>query len=198
MAETVSAETKERIRRAAVEAMQTDAVQLLSMVDVAKRAGVTKSSLYKAYRSKYEMFADAAQLVMIETIREGIEAAVEHEGDDPLDVLRAVLAAVYRVGRDQSFAHAYLVGMFPLVHHEVVSDEVLEGVEALRNEARSRLRRRVVDAIEGGSLSGDPDKMLEVCMIGAFGYVGTSLEDEEILEPEEFADAMIAALRSFS
>ena len=194
MPEQVSEETKGRVVREAADAVETTPVRALSMQDIAERAGVSKSAIYKAYGSKHELFADACAVVLAEQIHD-IASDVD-ESSPPLEIIRTVLAGMFAIGREYPYAAGYLTGMLPLVQHAGVDEIVLERTEAVQQDARHRLRHRLAAAVDSGDLAGDLDKMTEFCVITMFGYVGESMADREMIDPDEFADMVIASLQS--
>ena len=99
------------------------------------------SSIYKAYGSKYELFAEASRRILVEQVTEVAEEL--DEAAAPLERLRTVLSGMFRVGRDEPFAAAYLFGMFPLLHHGEVDQKVRELIDHVDTEVRRRLRHRV-------------------------------------------------------
>lgn len=192
MAESVSDETRERITVEAARAVRAAPVSALSVQQVAEAAGVTSSSIYKAYSSKYELFAEASRRVLVEqvvAIAEGVDEAAP-----PLERLRQVLTGLFHVGRDEPFPAAYLYGMFPLLHHKEVDDAVQEKIDHVDAEVRRRLRHRIVDALDAGALAGDPDELVELCAVATFGYLGMAVNHDEPVAPETFADFVLAGL----
>lgn len=192
MAESVSAETRERITLAAVRAVRAAPVTALSVQQVAEAAGVTTSSVYKAFSSKYELFAVACRRVLVEQVVE-VARGVD-EAAPPLQRLRQVLAGLFAVGRAEPFPTAYLYGMFPLLQHKEVDDSVRREVDEVEAELRARLRHRIADAVEAGDLAGDPDDLAAICATAAFGYLGMAVHGATPVAPEAYADFVVRGL----
>ena len=161
--------------------MRSEPVNAISVQRVADAAGVTSSSIYKAYASKYEPFAEASRRVLIDQVGEVAESV--DESAPPADRLRQVLADLMAVCSEQPFAVAYLYGMFPLLHHAEVASTVREHVAAVDDDVRDRLRRRVGDAVEAGVLTGEVDELVELCRLAAFGYLGAAVHGEPTIAP---------------
>jgi AcrR family transcriptional regulator len=93
-------ETSERILDAAVEAALVHGLTRLSVADVAKRAGISRPTLYKRYPSKEALVAEA---IMREAalVIEAVEAAVADvdRGAGPKAALRAGVATALTVLR---------------------------------------------------------------------------------------------------
>lgn len=192
MAETVSEATRERITEAAAQAVRYAPVATLTVADVAEAAGVTNSSIYKAYSNKYELFAEASRRVLVAQIGE-VAGSVD-ESRPPEERLRQVLVDLFRVCSEQPFAVAYLYGLFPLMHHGDVASDMRARVEHVDDEVRARLRHRMVDVIEAGDLTGDPDTLTELCRISAFGYLGDAVHGGLRIDAETFARFVLAGL----
>lgn len=192
MAETVSEATRERITEAAAQAVRHAPVASLTVADVAEAAGVTSSSIYKAYSNKYELFAEASRRVLVAQI--GEVAGTVDESVRPLDRLRHVLVELLRVCSEQPFALAYLYGLFPLVHHGDVAPEMQARVDHVDDEVRARIRHRIVDALEASDLRGDPDVLTELCRVSVFGYLGDAVHGDLPIPPDVFADFVLAGL----
>ncbi len=195
MAETVSAATHERITAAAVDAIRGSPVLALNVQDIAEAADVSTSAIYKAYGNKYELFAEASRVILMEQA----EAILSHVDDDaePIERLHQLLAGVFKIGRDQPFAAAYVFCTFPIVFHGDVDEAVGHRARDLRLYLVDGLRNHIGDAIEAGDLDGDADTMAELVAIDTFGYVGRSITVTERVSPDEFARFMIAGLRNF-
>ena len=192
MAETVSEATRERITAEAARLVRYEPVSTLSVARVAEAAGVTNSSIYKAYASKYELFAEASRRVMVDQVGEVAEAV--DESASPEERLRQVVAGMLQVCSDEPFAVAYLYGLFPLLHHAEVDESVRDEVAHVDDEVRVRLRHRVDAVMAGGALSGDPDDLVEECRLAVFGYLGEAVHGEHRLEPEVFAAFVLRGL----
>ena len=192
MAETVSEATRERITVEAARLVRYEPVSTLSVARVAEAAGVTNSSIYKAYASKYELFAEASRRVMVDQVGEVAESV--DEGASPEERLRQVVAGVLQVCSDEPFAVAYLYGLFPLLHHAEIDESVREEVALVDDEVRARLRHRVDAVMTGGALAGDPDDLVEECRLAVFGYLGEAVHGAHRLEPAAFADFVLRGL----
>ena len=192
MAETVSAATRERITAEAARLVRFEPVSTISVQEVARAAGVTSSSIYKAYASKYELFAEASRRVLVAQVTEVAEAV--DESSAPIERLRQVLGELLAVCSEQPFALAYLYGMFPLLHHAEVDDAVRDEVARVDEEVRVRLRHRVVDAVGDGALAGDPDQLVELCRLAAFGYLGEAVHGGHDVAPADYATFVLRGL----
>ncbi|MEZ5145343.1 MAG: TetR/AcrR family transcriptional regulator [Acidimicrobiales bacterium] len=147
MAESVSDETRERITAEAARAVRAAPVSALSVQQVARAAGVTSSSIYKAYSSKYELFAEASRRVLVEqvvAIAEGVDEAAP-----PLERLRQVLTGLFHVGRDEPFPAAYLYGMFP-------SCTTRRSTTPSRRRSTTSTPRSAVASVTGSSTPSTP------------------------------------------
>ena len=192
MVESVSSDTRERITRAAAAAVRKAPVAVLSVQEVAEAAGVTSSSIYKAYSSKYELFAEASRRVMIEqvvTIAETVDTSAA-----PIDRLHQVIAGLARVGRDDPFPAAYLYGMFTVLHHDDVDPVVQEKIEHVNSEVRARLRHRIEEAIQAGELVAEAEEAVDFCTVASFGYLGTSANGGVPPDPDDFARFVVRGI----
>jgi AcrR family transcriptional regulator len=91
-------ETAGRILRAAVEAAAVHGVTRLSVLDVAKRAGLSRPTLYKHFPSKEVLVAAAVQreaATMAEAVRTVVDGI-----DDPQAALEAGILAALHLVRD--------------------------------------------------------------------------------------------------
>jgi AcrR family transcriptional regulator len=89
---------QDRILRAAVEAATLHGLTRLSVADVAKRAGLSRPTLYKHYPSKDALVSAAVQREAETTI--GVVRAVVDPIDDPADALRAGVLTALRLVRE--------------------------------------------------------------------------------------------------
>ena len=91
-------DARERILRAAVEAAAVHGVSRLSVADVAKRAGLSRPTLYKHFASRDDLVAAAvhreagAMVAAVDAVVEGI--------DDPRAALEAGVLSALRLVRD--------------------------------------------------------------------------------------------------
>ncbi len=195
MAESVSNETRERITLAAMEAVRRAPVRVLSIKEVADAAGVTSSSIYKAYSNKYELFAEASRRILVEqvvVIADGVD-----DSAPPAERLRQTIAGLARVGRNDPFPAAYLWGLYPMIHHRDVDDAVQEKIAHVDAEVRARFRHRIVEALEAGELAGDVDELVELCTVAAFGYLGSAaVSPAGLADPDAFAEFVIRGFGS--
>lgn len=89
---------QERILRAAIEAATLHGLTRLSVADVAKRAGLSRPTLYKHYPSKDALITAAVQREAETMI--GVVRAVVDPIDDPADALRAGVLTALRLVRE--------------------------------------------------------------------------------------------------
>jgi AcrR family transcriptional regulator len=89
---------QDRILRAAVEAATLHGLTRLSVADVAKRAGLSRPTLYKHYPSKDALVSAAVQREAETMI--GVVRAVVDPIDDPGDALRAGVLTALRLVRE--------------------------------------------------------------------------------------------------
>ena len=91
-------DTSERILQAAIEAAAVHGVTRLSVLDVAKRAGLSRPTLYKHFPSKDVLVAAAVQreaAAMAEAVRTVVDGI-----DDPHAALEAGILGALRLVRD--------------------------------------------------------------------------------------------------
>ena len=95
-------DTASRILTAAVDAAATFGIGRLTVGDVAKRAGVSRVTLYKHFCSKDELVAAAVAREADRMVAEvlAVDEDSANDGADPRTALERVLAAVLRVTRD--------------------------------------------------------------------------------------------------
>ena len=91
-------EVQERILRAAIEAATLHGITRLSVADVAKRAGLSRPTLYKHYPSK-DALITAAVKHEAETMIAAVRTIVDSIGD-PGDALRAGALTALRLVRE--------------------------------------------------------------------------------------------------
>lgn len=90
--------TRDRILEAGIEAASIHGITRLTVGDVAKRAGVSRPTLYKHFRSKEDLVAAAVAReadVMVLAVVDAVAPI-----DDPRLALEAAIAAVLRITRD--------------------------------------------------------------------------------------------------
>jgi AcrR family transcriptional regulator len=192
MAESVSPQTRERITEAAMSALRTAPVSALSVRQVAESAGVTTSSVYKAFSSKYELFAVASRQLLVEQVI-AVARGVD-ETAPPIQRLQQVLTGLFTVGRAEPFPTAYLFGMFPLLQHKDVDESVRRHVDEVVAEVHARLHQRIADAVASGDLIGDPDHLAALCATAAFGYLGMAVHSAPEVAPQRYAQFVVAGL----
>lgn len=91
-------DARERILRAAVEAAAIHGLSRLSVADVAKRAGLSRPTLYKQFESKDALVAAAVQreaAAIVDAVRTVVETT-----DDPHAALEAGVLTALRLVRD--------------------------------------------------------------------------------------------------
>jgi AcrR family transcriptional regulator len=89
--------TRDRILQAGIEAAAIHGIARLTVGDVAKRAGVSRPTLYKHFKSKGELVAAAVER---EADRMVQQVAVAELPEDPHQALSAGIRAVLRVTRE--------------------------------------------------------------------------------------------------
>lgn len=89
---------RDRILDGAIDAAIDHGIARLSVGDVARRAGLSRQTLYKYFPSKHALVAEAVLRDADEIVRRVIEAAVPF--DDPRDALEAGFLATLRLTRE--------------------------------------------------------------------------------------------------
>jgi AcrR family transcriptional regulator len=89
---------RDRILDAAIDVAIDHGIARLSVGDVARRAGLSRQTLYKYFPSKQALVAEAVLREAGEIVRRVIEAAVPF--DDPRDALEAGFLATLRLTRE--------------------------------------------------------------------------------------------------
>ncbi|MEM9515593.1 MAG: TetR/AcrR family transcriptional regulator [Actinomycetota bacterium] len=193
MPETITEETKQRILDTAAALLNESPVRTLRIQEIAMRADVAPSTIYKAYNNKYELFVYAAESLFtnqIERIRESID-----ESKSPIEILRHSLTEFFTLARDYPHAASYLFAAVPFAYsEEIASEQAIESIAALGSDVRQRLLRRITDAVDAGQLGGDPEALTDHCVISAFGYVGIAATGRLTIEPAKSADTTLACL----
>ncbi|MEZ5133822.1 MAG: TetR/AcrR family transcriptional regulator [Acidimicrobiales bacterium] len=88
---------RDRLLDAAVDVATTNGLTKLSVGDVAKRAGLSRQTLYKHFASKEDLVAQAVLRETGAMVEQVVAAADAHE--DPEDSLEAAIATMLRVAR---------------------------------------------------------------------------------------------------
>ena len=88
---------RDRLLDAAVDVATTNGLTKLSVGDVAKRAGLSRQTLYKHFASKEDLVAQAVLRETGAMVEQVVVAADAHE--DPEDSLEAAIATMLRVAR---------------------------------------------------------------------------------------------------
>ncbi len=88
---------RDRLLDAAVDVATTNGLTKLSVGDVAKRAGLSRQTLYKHFASKDDLVAQAVLRETGAMVEQVVAAADAH--DDPEDSLEAAIATMLRVAR---------------------------------------------------------------------------------------------------
>ncbi|MEO1058153.1 MAG: TetR/AcrR family transcriptional regulator [Actinomycetota bacterium] len=194
--ETISDATRERITRAAMDAIRDRPPVAINAQDVAAAADVSPSAIYKAFGNKYELFAAASREILLEQaqlIRDRVD-----DDASPLERLRQTLEGVFYIGRDEPFAAAYVFCAFPMVYHGDAGPDVVEHARDVRAFLIEGLQIHVAAAIDAGELNGDAAMLAELCAIDTFGYVGRSITTPENVSPEQYAAFMVAGLKNLA
>lgn len=89
--------TRDRILQAGIEAASIHGISRLTVGDVAKRAGVSRPTLYKHFRSKAELVAAAVEREADRMVR---DVTVADLPDDPRQALSMGIRSVLRVARE--------------------------------------------------------------------------------------------------
>ena len=89
---------REQILAAAVETASVNGIAKLSVGDVARRAGLSRQTLYRHFPSKDALVASVVQHETAQLIAQVIAATEPH--DDAHDALEAALVAVLRLTRE--------------------------------------------------------------------------------------------------
>ena len=92
-----SRSARDRLLDAAVDVATTNGLTKLSVGDVAKRAGLSRQTLYKHFASKEDLVAQAVLRETGAMVEQVVVAADAHE--DPEDSLEAAIATMLRVAR---------------------------------------------------------------------------------------------------
>ncbi|MCB1251187.1 MAG: TetR/AcrR family transcriptional regulator [Acidimicrobiales bacterium] len=92
-----SRSARDRLLDAAVDVATTNGLTKLSVGDVAKRAGLSRQTLYKHFASKEDLVAQAVLRETGAMVEQVVAAADAHE--DPEDSLEAAIATMLRVAR---------------------------------------------------------------------------------------------------
>jgi AcrR family transcriptional regulator len=149
------ARADQAIRAAALELMAEQGVQALRMGDVATRAGVGKATIYRRYRSKDELVADAVGGLVS-------EIAVPDTGSTRSDLLALMNEAV------ELYSSSPAAGLMPTVvdemsrnprFAEIARDRFLTGRRAALREVFER-------GVGRGELRGDLDVELALDVLG--------------------------------
>ncbi len=125
-------ERSRAIRQATLDLLSREGYAGLKMVDVAERAGVSKTTIYRRWPTKAEMVVTA--------IAEEIEPDPIEDTDDPLADLRQLVVRFYRRVLGQ------IDGLAPVAPAELL--EEAEVVEPFHEHFVRPMRRRAVEIIE--------------------------------------------------
>lgn len=193
MPEQISAETRQRILDAAIASLEEDPMVALRLRDVAARAGVSTSAIYKAFANKYELFAFAARAIHVEQVM-AVAASVD-EAAAPIDIVEFILRDICELMMRHPFAASYVFVVVPVVHSDEMGDEAFEITEEVRAMARDKLRDRLAAAVASGDIHGDPAELVEFCMMALYGYVGMVIIGGTEVSPEQFARRTVAWLQ---
>lgn len=130
---TTSGSTRARILAVAVERFGRRGVEAVSLDEIAVEVGVRKQTVLYWFSSKAEL-VDAVLARAAEDIVVEVEAAVRHAGDDPLQVIDAVVTSVFRLG----MRRPELLGL-------------VRDLDRLSDDERRHLRRHLDPIIERGT-----------------------------------------------
>jgi AcrR family transcriptional regulator len=129
--------TRDRILQAGVEAASIHGIARLTVGDVAKRAGVSRPTLYKHFRSKDDLVAAAVEREADRMVR---EVAVPDLPDDPREALASGIRSVLRVTREHPLLDRLIrtepESLLPLILQDggAVSMRVRGTIEAILTE----------------------------------------------------------------
>lgn len=131
------------IRQATLDLLSEEGYAGLTMVDVAERAGVSKTTIYRRWPTKAEM--------VLAAIAEEVEPDPIEDTDDPLADLRRLMIRFYRRVLGQ------LDGLAPIAPAELLKEA--EVVEPFNRHFVHPMRQRALElverAVEQGQLRAD-------------------------------------------
>lgn len=162
MSELVAGDTPipQRLLDAALEAATIHGISKLSMGDVARRADLSRQTLYRHYPSKDALVAAVVTAETTKLIEQVVAAALEHE--DPQDSLEAGLLAALTVLRDH-----------PLLDRLVRTEP--EALLPLLTTDTSPVMVQVRGVVEAILTEGNPDLAQEPVAMRRFADVVTRL-----------------------
>ena len=169
---TTVASVPERLLDATVEVAADHGLARLSVADVAKRAGLSRQTLYKHFATRDELIAQAVLREAGRMVEEVIAAAERH--DDPVDSLEAAIVATLRVTRSHPLLDRLLAtepeALLPLLIDgdgsvlgavEVIAHQMLEArlpeLSAAQVQAGADLLSRMLISYAVRPPAGDPD-----------------------------------------
>jgi AcrR family transcriptional regulator len=153
---------RELLRRTLLDAMREQLATrdwaAVTMAEVARAAGVSRQTLYKAFGSRQE-FAQAYVLREVDRFLEAVEAAVHAHRDDPARALSAAFGVFLEAAADDPLVRAIVSGegggeLLPLVTTQ--GQPVLE-------HATERLSAFLVEGWP--VLAGDQARLLAECVV---------------------------------
>ena len=136
--------TRDRILQAGIEAAAIHGIARLTVGDVAKRAGVSRPTLYKHFRSKTELVAAAVEREADRMVR---QVVVDELPEDPHEALSVGIRAVLRVTREHP-----LLDRLIRTEPESLLPLILEDGGAVS----LRVRRTIESILEQRFGDGDP------------------------------------------
>lgn len=158
--------------------------QEITMGDVARRAGVSRQTLYKAFGSRAD-FAQAYVMREVDRFLDAVRRTVEQHLDDPATALAEAFAVFLRSAAEDPFVRAILTddgsdGLLPLVttHGRPVIERAVEGLagiissgwpQAPAQDANLLSEMLVRVAISYAGLPTSPAGMTPVSLARLFG-----------------------------
>ena len=147
---THRAQQRNAIQRAAVDLATEQGLGSVGMVDVARRAGISRATLYKYFSS---VEAVLASFMIGEVEREHAELELRlSELDDPLDRLHAVLRHLL-----EYFASPGHLTASTVIDPHQFSPEVGGQVGVAMRRLHDMVRDQIVAAVDAGALRGGTD-----------------------------------------
>lgn len=175
------AHQRSAIERAAIDLATEHGVGGIGMVDIARRAGISRATLYKYFPSVESVLAS----FMIGEVEREHSALVQHlaELDDPLEQLRAVIDHLLAY-----FATPGHVTASTVIDPHRFSPAVGAQVGASMQRLHAMVRDQVAAAVESGALRSDNDVEVLTDVFQHLLTAGRTLVVDRGHEPDRAAE----------
>lgn len=179
---------------AAVELVETQGLEAVSVRDVARRVGVSPGAPFRHFKSRTALLTAVAEEAQERLLRAVAEARRHEKADDPLAAFRAIGEGFLRWAFENP-------GHFHVISTRAVIDFDSPGLRERNDRLRSTMRHLMAAAAQQGRLrSGDIDRYVLGLRALAYGLARMHIDGQFASwgqNPDEALDESLRVLELF-